>query len=121
MNFTSIDSVGRIGRPVGLSPNVDATALMQNVQDLRGLNVGGAQEEGEGFASLLDAYLGMVNDVSRLENRSQQLSIDYALGRHDDMVAVILAQEAAYASLHFAAQVTNRIIEAYREIMRMQI
>jgi len=37
------------------------------------------------------------------------------------MLAVILAQEKAYTSLNFTVQVTSRIIDAYREIMRIQV
>ena len=73
------------------------------------------------FESLLQAYLSMVNNAGLMESHAQNLQIDYALGKHDDMLSVILAQEMAFTSLHFTVQVTNRVIEAYREIMRMQI
>jgi flagellar hook-basal body complex protein FliE len=34
---------------------------------------------------------------------------------------VLMAQDRAYSSLNFTVQVTNKIIESYREIIRMQI
>ena len=90
-------------RPLGLLPEADEVA------------------HGQTFDNILNAYLDLVNDAGRLEAQSQHLQVEYALGNHDDMLAVILAQEAAYTALHFTVQVTNRIIQAYQEIMRMQV
>lgn len=73
------------------------------------------------FQNLLDSYMDMVNEAGRSVARAEHLQIEFALGNHDDMLSVMLAQEMAYVSMHFAVQVTSRILDAYREIMRMQI
>jgi len=73
------------------------------------------------FQDILGAYMGIVGDAGRMEVQAQQLQIDFALGNHDDMLSVILAQEMAFTSMNFAVQITSRIVEAYREIMRMQL
>ena len=77
--------------------------------------------EAVNFDSFFEAYMDMVSSAAQMEATSEQISTDYALGLHDDMLAVVLAQEMAYTSMYFTVQVTSRIIEAYREIMRMQI
>ena len=79
------------------------------------------QEDRLAFETILDAYMSMVGSAGRAEAHAQHLAIEHALGNHDDMLSVILAQEMAYTSINFAIQVTSRIIESYREIMRMQI
>jgi len=56
-----------------------------------------------------------------LQIEDERLQIDYAAGRTDDILAVMLAQQKAYSSLNFTVQVTNKIIEAYREIMRISV
>ena len=78
-------------------------------------------DDAHSFESFFNAFMGIVNEASALEATSQQLSIDFAIGQTDDMLAVILAQEAAYTAMHFTIQVTSRIIQAYQEIMRMQV
>ena len=96
--------------------------IAENISQLRDAGAAaGLQNQPDTFDSLFQAYIGMINSAGLVEAQSQHLQIEYALGNHDDMLAVVLAQEMAFTSLHFAVQVTNRMIEAYREIMRMQI
>jgi len=80
-----------------------------------------APEDGFAFQNILEAYMGIVNDAGHAMEHSQQITTDFVLGRHDDMLAVVLAQEMASTSMSFAIQITSRMVEAYREIMRMQI
>jgi flagellar hook-basal body complex protein FliE len=71
------------------------------------------------------AFFGAAMDMMRASNEHQltaeRLQLDFAAGRIDDILAVQLAESTARTSLNFTIQVTNRIIESYREIMRMQI
>ena len=104
---------------VNLQQTSRVADAMQSLNQIREPNATG--ESSSVFSMMLDAYTSMVNTAGALEANAQNLSIDFAIGRHDDMLAVILAQEQAYSSMFFTVQVTSRIIEAYREIMRMQI
>ncbi|MCL2169442.1 MAG: flagellar hook-basal body complex protein FliE [Defluviitaleaceae bacterium] len=83
--------------------------------------IGTLDTGGIAFSELLGAYMNIVGDAGRMEQHAQHLAVEFVLGNHDDMLSVIMAQEAAWTSMSFAVQVTSRIIEAYREIMRMQI
>jgi len=105
-----------------------ATSFQPNLGEIGNLNtlsrpVAPLNEEGQplAFQNLLDSYMDMVNEAGRSVARAEHLQIEFALGNHDDMLSVVLAQEMAYVSMHFAVQVTSRILDAYREIMRMQI
>ena len=71
------------------------------------------------FESFFDAAVRLLNETNELQIRDEQLQLDLAMGKTDDMLAVVLAQQKAFASLNFTVQVTNRLIEAYREIMRI--
>ncbi|MDR1558232.1 MAG: flagellar hook-basal body complex protein FliE [Clostridiales bacterium] len=73
------------------------------------------------FGSVFDAALAVVNETNRFQRNADALQLDLAAGRTDNILSVLLAQEKAYSSLNFTVQVTNKIIESYREIMRMQI
>ena len=134
MNFPALSGIqaiqqgqapqlGGLRNLVGPSPqdiqgfNTQQIELLRGIGQAQGLKI----EEDAPFESLFQAYLGLVNSAGNLENQAQTLQVEYALGQHDDMLAVILAQEMAYTAMYFTVQVTNRVIEAYREIMRMQI
>ncbi|MCL2197700.1 MAG: flagellar hook-basal body complex protein FliE [Defluviitaleaceae bacterium] len=73
------------------------------------------------FSAFFSAALNMVNDTNRFVAEHEQMQLDFATGRLDDILAVQMAQDRASNAVNFTSQITNRIIESYREIMRMQI
>ena len=73
------------------------------------------------FSSFFDAAMDLVKETNQLQVVSENWQTDLATGKTDDILSVLLAQDRAYNALNFTVQVTNKIIEAYREIMRMQI
>ena len=79
------------------------------------------ESEGNPFSMFFGAALNVLNDANRFQQNANQMQLDFATGRLDDILAVQMAMSRASDSLTFTAQVTNRIIESYREIMRMQI
>ena len=78
-------------------------------------------DEQSPFSAFFDAALNMLNDANRMQRISEQAQLDFATGRLDDILAVQMAMSRASDALSFTTQVTNRIIESYREIMRMQL
>jgi len=73
------------------------------------------------FQKFFDAALKTLDETNADQLVSERLYVDLATGKTDDILAVVLAQSKADASLNFTVQVTGKIIEAYREIMRMQL
>jgi len=78
-------------------------------------------ETGSGFDSLFNAALDTLNRVNADQLAADHAQTELATGQTDDVLSVMLAQERAYTSLNFTVQITNKIIESYREIMRMQV
>ena len=75
----------------------------------------------DAFSAAFDAALAVFNQTNEYQKNAEALQLDLADGRTDNILAVLLAQEKAFSSLNFTVQVTNKIIEGYREIMRMQL
>lgn len=61
-----------------------------------------------------------LDNVSAQEKNVHKLNDQYLLGKVD-VTQVLLASEQAHLSLQFTSQVRNKVVEAYQEIMRMQI
>ena len=78
-------------------------------------------EEQSPFTAFFNAALNMLNDTNRMATVAEQMQLDFATGRLDDIIAVQMAMDRMSNALNFTTQVTNRIIESYREIMRMQL
>lgn len=92
---------------------------VDNVQSL--INTRPVEANRSTFEMFYDAAVNLVNETNAHQRTADQLQLDFATGRTDDILAVMMAQERAHASLNFTLQVTSRIVESYREIMRMQI
>lgn len=70
------------------------------------------------FANILTNMVSDVNDQQRAADTAiQEVHTGRAGNLHDAMIAM----ERAEISLRFMVQVRNKAMEAYREIMRMQV
>jgi flagellar hook-basal body complex protein FliE len=91
------------------------TELVGNLGIDGGTPVGGA---GTGFASLLSQKLGGVVD---LQNQADQASQAVATGQSDDLAGATVAVEKASIAIDTVSAVRNKAIDAYQDIMRMQV
>lgn len=94
------------------------TAVQQTNQTPEIENAG---DRGAAFGLIFDATVRLLENTSALENEAQQAQIDYISGRSDDMLTVMLAEQRAQTAVTFTTQITSRVMDAYRQIMNMQI
>lgn len=77
-----------------------------------------ADGDGGSFADVLREALDHVNETQQQADQAVQRA---ATGQADDLHEAIIALEKADLTLRLTVQVTQRAVEAYREISRMQI
>jgi flagellar hook-basal body complex protein FliE len=70
------------------------------------------------FVSLLDKFVGDVNDR---QMKAEEAVRALAAGKIENVHDVMLAEVEADLSFRMLAQTRNKLVEAYREVMRMQI
>lgn len=70
------------------------------------------------FGEYLTDALKNVND---LQKESDTMNARLAAGQVEDVSQVVIASEKADIALQLTLQIRNRAIEAYQEIMRMQV
>lgn len=70
------------------------------------------------FGEFLKDSLGEVN---HLQQESEGLKAKLAAGQLEDISQVVVASEKADIAMQFTLQVRNKIVEAYQEVMRMQV
>lgn len=61
-----------------------------------------------------------IDNVSNQEQNVHKLNDKYLVGQVD-VTKVLIASEQAQLSLQLTSQVRNKVVEAYQEMMRMQI
>lgn len=62
-----------------------------------------------------------IGEVTELQSQSAKLTTQVATGELEDVHRAMIAGQKAKLALEFTIQVRNKVIEAYQEIMRMQV
>lgn len=68
-----------------------------------------------------DLLMDALNNVNSLEQESAKMTEDFIAGRTDNIHSVMIAGEKASVALQFVMEVRNKVLDAYQEIMRMQV
>lgn len=86
-----------------------------------GQGVGGASptdKAGNGFGDVLKSKLTELTDSQAAADKASQ---DIATNRSADVAGSLLQVEKANITLQTATQVRNKVIEAYQDVLRMQM
>lgn len=70
------------------------------------------------FGELVTDYL---EEVNRLQKEADKSVFDLATGRTESLQDVVVAVNEADLSFRLMMQIRNKLLDAYREIMRMQV
>lgn len=62
-----------------------------------------------------------LDSTNSLLTEADYLADEFAAGRTDNIHQVMIAAEKADVALQFTLQIRNKIMDAYNEIMRMQL
>jgi flagellar hook-basal body complex protein FliE len=87
--------------------------LKQNVS----VNQSVKKQNGSEFSKVLSDALKSVNEQQK---NVEKMADDFAMGKVSNIHELIVEAEKASISLRLTVEVRNKIVEAYREIMRMQ-
>lgn len=70
------------------------------------------------FASVLKESLNQVNEA---QNQSDVMTEKLAKGENVDLHQVMIASQKASITMSATLEIRNKVIEAYQEVMRMQV
>lgn len=101
MNPNPIVNSGRV-EPLGTAPS----------------RVRSAQDGVAAFKDVLERHLREVNELQRKADGAVR---DLVTGKKDSIHEVIVAINEADLSFRLMMEIRNRLVEAYKEIMRMQV
>jgi len=87
-------------------------------QPLNAVKTDNSSNNNVSFGQLLTNALG---DVNKLQLNANQASVDLASGKIKDVSETVIATEKASIALQLTMQVRTKVIDAYQEIMRMQV
>lgn len=79
---------------------------------------GGTQSSGPDFSKFLTDAL---SQVDALQKNAEVASLQLATGQVDDLSSVMVALEKANLSLSLTVATRDKVLDAYNQVMRMQI
>lgn len=77
-----------------------------------------SETSGTSFANVLQGYLQNVDNTVK---QAEVLSTKLATGEIDNVQDVMIASEKSKLALEFTVTIRDKAVEAYQEVMRMQI
>ena len=77
-----------------------------------------AGESSSSFANILSEAL---NSAEVADSADKASAIELLMGQSDDLSGLLLDAQKAELSLNLALQIRNKVVDAYNEIMRMQV
>jgi len=105
---------------------MDGISLNKSINSLDSKSLGssiGKTSEGlsEVSKSFSETLKEAVQNVNQLQKESDKKMQELAAGKTDNIVDVMTAAEKADIALRLMMQVRNKIVDAYQEIMKMQV
>lgn len=97
---------------------IDPLKLMPVTGPLATQNSTPTADGDKSFGQFLTEAIGEVN---QLQNNSHAAGLNLAAGKVQDISEVVIAAEKATIALQLTMQVRNKVVEAYQEVMRMQV
>jgi flagellar hook-basal body complex protein FliE len=93
------------------------------IQEQRETSIERADQAGEseGTKTFGDFMKDLTQDANRSSVDADVKMQEVAAGRNKDLHGAVLAMEKADVQFRLLTQVRNKVIDAYREIMRMQV
>lgn len=79
------------------------------------------QEERGGFESLLDTAIKNFNLTNSYQSDKEDMELKWAMGEVDNPHDLTIALSKASQALNYTVAIRDRLLDAYKEIMQMQI
>lgn len=112
-----------------MSSTIDASSMLMQMNAMRMQATGGVSQDmtpvavngngGEDFSAMLKNAMETVNEM---QNESNDLKTRFELGdRSISLADVMISSQKAGIALEATVQVRNKMVDAYKTIMQMQI
>ena len=79
------------------------------------------QDDPDKNLSFPQIFKEMVNNTNDLQSKAQEIAEKFALGEVTDIHEVMVAAEEAGVALDLVVEIRNKLIDAYQELMRLQV
>ena len=131
MDVSSLNSILSLSGLTGTSSTQSSALSNLSEEDITSIysayndtlsSLSGVSDEVTGdFSSILDSMMNSLDETNTLQNQAESAAIEFALGESDNTHDLLIAQTKANTALQYTVAVRDKLIEAYQQIMQMQI
>ncbi len=75
----------------------------------------------EGFQSMLSSVMALLDDTNQAVKTANKEQVAFQLGETDNTHDLMIAEQKANIALQYTVAIRDRVLEAYQQIMQMQI
>lgn len=101
-----ITSISALDGSIGLSTPANKNIITDNT---------------EAFDTLLNSALSMYSEADKLQKNAETAELNFAMGYSSNTHDLALAQKKASIAIQYTVKVTNKVLDAYKEIMNIQL
>lgn len=80
-----------------------------------------SDEGAQSFETIFNSAMNLISETDELAAKAEEAAIDFSLGNTESTHELTIAQQKAYLSLQYTVAVKNGLLDAYKEIMNIQI
>lgn len=75
----------------------------------------------DSFSDVLSAMMNSVDETNDLQNSAEEEAVKFALGESENTHDLLIAETKASVALQYTVAVRDKLIDAYKELLQMQI
>jgi flagellar hook-basal body complex protein FliE len=91
------------------------------IDAIRSAGLTAVKPAAEGEQSFGKILADAVGEVNHLQKDAEKSAVDLVMGKLQDISQATIAAEKASIALQLTMQIRNKAVDAYQEIMRMQV
>lgn len=84
-------------------------------------NTSSVESGTQSFETIFNSAMDLISETDELAAAAEEAAVDFALGNSESTHELTIAQQKAYLSLQYTVAVKNGLLDAYNEIMNMQV
>ncbi|WP_208592481.1 flagellar hook-basal body complex protein FliE [Gracilibacillus suaedae] len=94
---------------------------LENIQPNTAETINKKQTVGESQQQFADSFKQAIDNINKAQHESDQKTQALAKGEIDDLHDVMITAQKASVMLQTGVQVQKKMVDAYNEVMRMQV
>lgn len=101
--------------------SINVSGISLNTQNTNYVPESVEKQSGTIFEEFYNAAIGLYTETNDIQIQAEKFQLDFAAGKTDDVAGLVIAQKKAETALQFTAQITNKVLDSYKQILQIQL